>query len=98
MSHCTEKGVQRLHAWLWCVTLPVLFFLLFEKSDQAPHLRESLATGALDRNQRVAFALLSGREQTSHRAGLNRHHRNRMGNDVVQLPSDPPALFDDGAA
>lgn len=68
-----------------------------KNGQEAAHLGQGLAPRLLDGEQRLAFALLLGREQPAYGAGLNRHHADRMGDDIVELAGDSPALLLDRA-
>jgi hypothetical protein len=66
-----------------------------EHPEQAAHLGERGAAGLLDGQQRLALALLLGRQQPPDGPGLDGHHRDAVGDDVVQLARDPLPLLRD---
>jgi glyoxylase-like metal-dependent hydrolase (beta-lactamase superfamily II) len=70
--------------------------MLAEQADEAPHLGERLTSGRLDHLERLPLPLLLRAEQPTDRAGLHRHHRDGVRDDVVELARDPPALLGDG--
>ena len=69
-----------------------------QDADEPAHLRERGASGLLDRDQRLALALLVLAEQAAHGGGLDGHHAHRVTDDVVQLARDARALLRDGRA
>src|SRR5205823_14361220 len=78
--------------WLACTLL-----VGAQQAEQAPHLAYRLATGALNLQQRVVLAPLILPQDAAHRTGLHAHHADAVGDHIVQLPCDPPALLGDGS-
>ena len=60
--------------------------------EQPPHLADRVAPGPLDREQRLALALLLRRQQPPHGARLQAHHADAVADHVVQLACDPRPL------
>ena len=73
---------------------------LAQDAEHAVQLADRLAAGLLDAGERLALAF-AGRvaaEQPAHAARLQDHHRDAVGDRVVQLARDPRALLDDRGA
>jgi hypothetical protein len=63
-----------------------------QDAEQAAQLAERLAAGVLDRGDGGAGALGVGRHGALGSRGLDEHHRDVVGDDVVQLARDSGAL------
>jgi hypothetical protein len=68
-----------------------------EHSEEAAHLRERLAGGGLHGGDVFGFARVLGPEPAAYCLGLDGHHADGVGHDVVQLAGDPGALLRAGA-
>src|SRR5262249_37082859 len=66
-----------------------------QHADQSAHLGERLPARLLDDQQRVAFALLVGPEQSPYAGSLDGHDADAMADDVMQLARDPRPLLRD---
>ena len=69
-----------------------------QHADEAAHLRERAAADLLDRRQHLPGRTALGVERAPLGAGLHDHHRDVVGDRVVQLPRDSRALLDDRLA
>lgn len=65
-----------------------------EHPEQASHRRECLTGGRLDRREVLGLRGVLRAEAPSYRRGLDGHHADRVGDDVVQLAGDPGPLLD----
>jgi hypothetical protein len=69
-----------------------------QDAEQPAHLRERLAAGGLDGAERGHRRLGIAIEDAARRPGLDDHHRDRVGDDVVQFACDPHAFARHGVA
>jgi len=65
-----------------------------QHAEQAPHLGQRAAAGALDRLEHLARRGVLIAQPAPFGAGLQHHHRDVMGDHVVQLARDPRPLLD----
>jgi hypothetical protein len=63
-----------------------------EHPEQSPHLGECLACRRLDRGEIGGLLGMRGTEPAAYGLGLDGHHADRVGHDVVQLAGDPGPL------
>ena len=89
-----DERVDPAQARLWRQHRPTV--RIPERADHPPHLRERLAPGPFDGEQRLALLLLLGTEQPTHAGRLDRHHADAVAHDVVELSGDPRAFLNDG--
>ena len=68
-----------------------------QHAEQVAHLAQRLAAGALDQRRGLDRALRVAGEDAPRAAGLDDHHRDAVGDDVVHLARDPAALVGDRA-
>src|SRR5438105_7647464 len=66
--------------------------------DHPPHLRECLAPGSLDGEQRLALALLLRPKQPPHSRCLHCHHADAVADDVVQFTRNARAFLRNGVS
>ena len=67
-------------------------------AEEAAHLGERSAAGALDAPERIAVLRERIGELVPDGADLEHHHADRVGDDVVELARDPRALLGHGDA
>ena len=61
--------------------------------EEPAHLGQRLAGGGLDGGEVLGLARVVGAEAAPYGLGLDGHHADRVGHDVVQLAGDPGALL-----
>ena len=64
-----------------------------QHAEEAAHLGQGLAGGRLDGGEVGRLRGVLGTEAAAHGLGLDGHHADRVGHDVVQLAGDPGAFL-----
>lgn len=94
LARALDQGVDLGDARLRLA--PSSIVAVTQDSEDPAHLRESLATGVLDRAHRDVSSLRVVGEEAAGALGLNDHARNAPRHDRVQLARDSRTLTDDG--
>ena len=68
-----------------------------QHAEEPAHLRQRLARRRLDRGEVRCLGGVVGAEPAAYCLGLDGHHADRVGHDVVQLAGDPGAFLGGGA-
>ena len=86
------RRARRARASVGCGARAASLVAVVQHAEQAPHLGQRLAAGALDRAAASTAPLGVAVEDPPRAAGLDDHHADRVGDHVVHLARDPPAL------